>query len=299
MGRAPPYRVAAIATVAVGAKAWAKRFADTRAGYGMLAMRGIEVCASLVIIAFGVLLLAGYSERAFGRDVKPDNRSSIAAGDQAAVALFLTCLWSLLRPKLCRQRPRRRHQRAHQMATEQSLHPLLHRRRRACGLMLGFLLARAGVDVVVLEARRLPARLPGRHHHLDPRADEQLGMYDEFLRPYTQGDHRRAWFGNRQYAFADFTLPTRAKFIALMQWDFLNFLAEKGKAYPRSICARTEAASCGGGRPCRGVRQRSRWSDRDHGALPSAATGGIRLCAARRLRGREPRRADGRGLLAC
>jgi nickel/cobalt exporter len=68
MGIGTAITVAAIATIAVGAKAWAKRFADSRSGYGMLAMRGIEVCASLVIIAFGTLLLAGYmvSERLVG-----------------------------------------------------------------------------------------------------------------------------------------------------------------------------------------------------------------------------------------
>jgi nickel/cobalt exporter len=65
MGLGTAITVAAIATIAVGAKAWAKRFADTRSGYGMLAMRGIEVGAAVVIIAFGTLLLAGYmvSER--------------------------------------------------------------------------------------------------------------------------------------------------------------------------------------------------------------------------------------------
>ena len=52
----------------VGAKAWAARFAETRSGYGMLAMRGIEVGAAVVIIAFGSLLLAGFmaSERLVG-----------------------------------------------------------------------------------------------------------------------------------------------------------------------------------------------------------------------------------------
>lgn len=60
--------VAAIATIAVGARAWAQRLADTRSGYGMLAMRGIEVGAALVIIAFGGLLLTGYivTERMVG-----------------------------------------------------------------------------------------------------------------------------------------------------------------------------------------------------------------------------------------
>ncbi|MCC6778144.1 MAG: nickel/cobalt transporter [Hyphomicrobiales bacterium] len=68
MGLGTAITVAVIATVAVGAKAWAKRFADTRSGYGMLAMRGIEVGAAVVIIAFGALLLTGYiaSERMTG-----------------------------------------------------------------------------------------------------------------------------------------------------------------------------------------------------------------------------------------
>ena len=68
MGLGTAITVAAIATIAVFAKSWAKRFADTRSGYGMLAMRGIEAGAALVIIGFGVLLLTGYmvSERMVG-----------------------------------------------------------------------------------------------------------------------------------------------------------------------------------------------------------------------------------------
>jgi nickel/cobalt exporter len=52
--------VAAIATVAVGARSVAAQFAGSRSGYGMLALRGIEVGAAVVIFAFGALLLAGY-----------------------------------------------------------------------------------------------------------------------------------------------------------------------------------------------------------------------------------------------
>jgi nickel/cobalt exporter len=52
--------VAAIATIAVGARSFAARFASSQSGYGMLAMRGIEVGAAVVIFAFGALLLAGY-----------------------------------------------------------------------------------------------------------------------------------------------------------------------------------------------------------------------------------------------
>ena len=51
--------VAAIATLAVAAKAAAKRFATTRAGHGSLVLRGVEVGAALLVMVFGVLLLTG------------------------------------------------------------------------------------------------------------------------------------------------------------------------------------------------------------------------------------------------
>jgi nickel/cobalt transporter (NicO) family protein len=65
MGVGTAITVAAIATLAVAAKAAAKRFASTRAGYGTLALRGVEVGAALLIMVFGGLLLTGYmvSER--------------------------------------------------------------------------------------------------------------------------------------------------------------------------------------------------------------------------------------------
>jgi nickel/cobalt transporter (NicO) family protein len=65
MGLGTAITVAAIATLAVAAKAVAKRFAAARAGYGTLVLRGIEVGAALVVTAFGVLLLSGFmaSER--------------------------------------------------------------------------------------------------------------------------------------------------------------------------------------------------------------------------------------------
>jgi nickel/cobalt transporter (NicO) family protein len=68
MGVGTAITVAAIATIAVGARAWAKRFAESRAGHGMLAMRGVEAGAAVVIIAFGSLLLTGYivTERMVG-----------------------------------------------------------------------------------------------------------------------------------------------------------------------------------------------------------------------------------------
>jgi nickel/cobalt transporter (NicO) family protein len=68
MGLGTAITVSAIATIAVGAKAWARRLAESRSGYGMLALRGIEVAAAVVIIGFGALLLGGYivAERSVG-----------------------------------------------------------------------------------------------------------------------------------------------------------------------------------------------------------------------------------------
>ena len=65
MGLGTAITVAAIATLAVAAKAVAKRFAAARSGYGTLMLRGIEVGAALLVTAFGALLLTGFmaSER--------------------------------------------------------------------------------------------------------------------------------------------------------------------------------------------------------------------------------------------
>jgi nickel/cobalt exporter len=68
MGMGTFITVATIATVAVGARAWANRFATTRSGVGTLALRGIESAAAVLIMMFGVLLLGGYmvNERMIG-----------------------------------------------------------------------------------------------------------------------------------------------------------------------------------------------------------------------------------------
>ena len=67
MGLGTAITVAVIATVAVGARGFAGRMARGNSGKGALFLRGIEVAASLAVIAFGALLLAGYmaSERMF------------------------------------------------------------------------------------------------------------------------------------------------------------------------------------------------------------------------------------------
>jgi nickel/cobalt exporter len=68
MGLGTFITVAAIATIAVGARSWAQRIAGARSSYGTLAMRGIEAGAALVIMGFGALLLGGYmvNERMVG-----------------------------------------------------------------------------------------------------------------------------------------------------------------------------------------------------------------------------------------
>jgi nickel/cobalt transporter (NicO) family protein len=68
MGLGTAITVAAIATLAVSAKTFARRFTTTEAGYGGVVVRGLEVGAAGLILAFGILLLAGYmaSERLVG-----------------------------------------------------------------------------------------------------------------------------------------------------------------------------------------------------------------------------------------
>ena len=117
-----------------------------------------------------------------------------------------------------------------------------------CGLMLGFLLARAGIDVVILEKHADFLR-DFRGDTIHPSTLElmgELGLLDDFLKlPHEKATSIGAFFGNQEYPFADFThLPTRCKFVALMpQWDFLNFVADRGKRYPSfHLHMRAEAA---------------------------------------------------------
>jgi 2-polyprenyl-6-methoxyphenol hydroxylase-like FAD-dependent oxidoreductase len=105
------------------------------------------------------------------------------------------------------------------------------------GMMLGFLLARAGVDVVVLEKHADFLR-DFRGDTIHPSTLEvmfELGLLDAFLaRPHSEVREVSARIGDEVIGIADFTrLPTRCKFLAFMpQWDFLDFLAEHGRRYP-------------------------------------------------------------------
>jgi len=105
------------------------------------------------------------------------------------------------------------------------------------GMVLGFLLARAGVPVVVLEKHKDFLR-DFRGDTIHPSTLElmyELGLLDEFLRrPHQELPQIGAQLDDFAVTVADFShLPTRCKFIGLMpQWDFLNFIAEQGKRYP-------------------------------------------------------------------
>jgi 2-polyprenyl-6-methoxyphenol hydroxylase-like FAD-dependent oxidoreductase len=105
------------------------------------------------------------------------------------------------------------------------------------GMMLGYLLARAGVQVLVLEKHADFLR-DFRGDTIHPSTLEvmhELGLLEEFLNlPHQKIYELNAQVGEMQVTIADFRhLPTRCCFIALMpQWDFLNFLAEHAARFP-------------------------------------------------------------------
>jgi 2-polyprenyl-6-methoxyphenol hydroxylase-like FAD-dependent oxidoreductase len=105
------------------------------------------------------------------------------------------------------------------------------------GMMLGLLLARAGVPVVVLEKHGDFFRdfRGDTVHPSTLQVIHELGLLDAFLRLPHQELHRiYLSFEGRDIEGPDFSrLPTLCKFIALMpQWDLLNFLAEQARRYP-------------------------------------------------------------------
>jgi len=105
------------------------------------------------------------------------------------------------------------------------------------GMMLGFLLARAGVDATVLEKHRdfLRDFRGDTVHPSTLQIMHELGLLEKFLRlPHTRITKGNLEIGERHFTIGDFTrLPTLCKFIALMpQWDFLDFLAGEAKTFP-------------------------------------------------------------------
>jgi 2-polyprenyl-6-methoxyphenol hydroxylase-like FAD-dependent oxidoreductase len=105
------------------------------------------------------------------------------------------------------------------------------------GMMLGFLLARAGVNVVVLEKHRDFLR-DFRGDTVHPSTLElfaELDLLDAFLTlPHERADKLGGQFGSSFVNLADFShLPTRCKFIAFVpQWELLNFIQQHASRYP-------------------------------------------------------------------
>src|SRR5437667_1642252 len=104
------------------------------------------------------------------------------------------------------------------------------------GMMAGYLLARAGVQVAVLE-KHADFNRDFRGDTIHPSTLQlmyELGLLDEFLKqPHQELQELRAIINGQAVPVADFTkLPTRCKFIAFMpQWDFLNFLSSHAKRF--------------------------------------------------------------------
>jgi len=105
------------------------------------------------------------------------------------------------------------------------------------GMMLGLLLARQGVEVLVLEKHADFLR-DFRGDTIHPSTLEvmhELGLLDEFLaRPHQRTHTVSLVVGGVPLTLGDFShLPTRCKFIAFMpQWEFLDFLADHAREYP-------------------------------------------------------------------
>lgn len=105
------------------------------------------------------------------------------------------------------------------------------------GMMLGLLLARAGVTVLIIEKHADFLR-DFRGDTLHPSTLEiihELGLLERFLRlPHQKVSRIKARFGDLKFTVADFShLPTQCRYVAFMpQWDFLNFLVEVGGRYP-------------------------------------------------------------------
>jgi len=158
------------------------------------------------------------------------------------------------------------------------------------GMMLGFLLARAGIDVVVLEKHKDFFR-DFRGDTIHPSTLElmhELGLLDEFLKVPHQAVSRMTFqVGAERIPMVDFRyLPTRCKFVALMpQWDFLDFIAKQGKRYPHfNLRMETEATDLifDGGRVT-GLRAKTPTGDIEIGAALVVGCDGrhstVRQCA--------------------
>ena len=154
--------------------------------------------------------------------------------------------------------------------TSEQLHAARSMKVRCCivgggpaGMMLGYLLGRAGIDVVVLEKHADFFRdfRGDTVHPSTLQIMDELGLIDGFLKlPHQRLQTLQGMFGGTLVRIADLSrLPTKYPFIAFMpQWDFLNFLRDRGQRFPSlKVVMSTEATDLihRGGTTC-GVRAR-------------------------------------------
>jgi 2-polyprenyl-6-methoxyphenol hydroxylase-like FAD-dependent oxidoreductase len=146
------------------------------------------------------------------------------------------------------------------------------------GMMCGYLLARAGVDVTVLEkhADFLRDFRGDTVHPSTLQLMHELGLLDAFLKlPHTRIRTVNIEIGDAHFTVGDFArLPTVCKFIALMpQWDFLDFLAQEARKLPNfHLLMQTEARDL--------TAQKDRKEgDRICGVLATGPNGNIRIKA--------------------
>ncbi len=143
--------------------------------------------------------------------------------------------------------------------------------------MCGFLLARAGVDVTVLEKHKdfLRDFRGDTVHPSTLQVMHELGLLEAFLKlPHTRIYTANIDIGDRHLTIGDFSrLPTICKFIALMpQWDFLDFLAQEAKKLPNfHLMMETEARDL--------IAQKDKNGERICGVLATSPSGNLQIRA--------------------
>ena len=171
------------------------------------------------------------------------------------------------------------------------------------GMMLGLLLARAGVRVIVLEkhADFLRDFRGDTVHPSTLEAMAKLGLLDRLLAiPHTKIEHLSMQWEDSVLPIADFTrLPTHCKYIALMpQWDLLNLIADAARAFPNhALRMKTEACELIGTRATDGqwTRVDGLRAEGPDGALEIRARTVV-ACDGRRSRMREASGLAGQSL---
>jgi 2-polyprenyl-6-methoxyphenol hydroxylase-like FAD-dependent oxidoreductase len=175
------------------------------------------------------------------------------------------------------------------------------------GMMLGYLLGRAGIETLVLEKHADFFRdfRGDTVHPSTLQIMDELGLIDDFLKlPHQQLQKMEGKFGETTLRIADLgRLHVKYPFVAFMpQWDFLNFLREKAKRFPSlkvmmqaeaadliwsgdSVVGVTAVTSAGTIGDPRGIDDRLRWP-------------AFHRATMRETGGRGDRRADGRALVS-